>query len=539
MTDDLLIRLGLLGQAETSRGLKQIASDTRQVGASADYAAARAKAMGAAWKESSRNIGIGIGHLQQTLKYTTLGFGALAGAGALWGLKLNAQVQSARERFRLFTNDVNGLTASVKHIDLNSQFNFGDLADAAAMLGNSNVRNIPHVLQGAANAAAASGRGTQALQSIVLALSQIQQKGRLSQEELNQLAEAGAPQVMNTIQKAYGLTAKQLGNIGANGLDATKAIQALTKEWTSGRMAGAASRQLNTLGGQWQLLTGALQEASAAATQGLAAGLAHNVLPAANAAVAEITQILGEKGLSNHQKLEQSRAAIRKHLGPVADDLIQDIKQAHLAEKLTAEFDKALNGMAASAVTNAPHIVGSFVDAWLGAGPWAQLISGGWFIRKLGLDKGVLAALRVLRGGSGRGASGALGALGGRGATPLNPVWVAVTDKAPSKSVATKALDVTKKIGPAVGAAATRALPLVGDFAGPGAALAIPLAAALYDNQPKPTQPAGRTVGQIVNGHDNYIGPPRRSMVQITVNVDGHPVATAVHRDDSRVRARK
>lgn len=546
--DDLLIRLGLLGQQETARGLKQIASDTRQVGQSADYAAARAKAMGAAWKESSRNIGAGIGHLQQTLKYTTLGFGALAGAGAVWGLKLNAQVESARERFRLFTDDVNGLTASVRAIDLKSQFNFGDLADAAAMLGNSNVRNIPTVLQGAANAAAASGRGTQALQSIVLALSQIQQKGRLSQEELNQLAEAGAPQVMNTIQKAYGLTAKQLGNIGANGLDAQKAIQALTKEWTSGRMAGAAERQIHTLGGQWQLLTGAMQEMAGAATQGLAAGLEHNVLPAANAAVAEITQIFGEKGLSNQQKLQQARAAIRKHLGPVADDIIQDIKDAHLAEKLTAEFDKALNSMAGAAVNHAPQIVGSFVHAWLNAGPWAMLLSGGWFVRKLGLDKGALAALRVLRGGSkgGGGVGGILGGAGGRGATPLNPVWVAVTDKAPAgKSTATKVVDAAKKAGPAALAIGARALPVAADIGGPlTAAGLIGYIAAHNANNNFPTKgmaPVRKEAqGTIAPpGFGTPLVPQRSAATYINVQINGHTVGTAVHTDDARQRARR
>jgi hypothetical protein len=109
------------------------------------------------------------------------------------GLKFNAQVESARLRFGLFTNDVDGLTKSVQAIDMKSAFNFGDLSDAAALFGNNGVQNIPKTLQAAANAAAASGKGTEGFKSIAIALSQIAAKGRLSQEEINQLNEAGAP----------------------------------------------------------------------------------------------------------------------------------------------------------------------------------------------------------------------------------------------------------------------------------------------------------------------------------------------------------
>lgn len=54
-----------------------------------------------------------------------------------------------------------------------------------------NAENIIDDMKTIGDAAAATGKGTQGLEQIVLALSQIKTKGRLSTEELNQLAEAG------------------------------------------------------------------------------------------------------------------------------------------------------------------------------------------------------------------------------------------------------------------------------------------------------------------------------------------------------------
>jgi tape measure domain-containing protein len=317
-------------------------------------------------------------------------------------------------RFRVFTDDVDGLTKAVQRIDLSSQFNFGDLADQAALLGNFgvNAAQIPSLLQGIANAAAASGQGTQGLQRIALDLGQIQSQGKVTGDELRDLAQAGAP-VQKVLRDTFNLTDKQMQNVGSQGLDATKFLQAVTQEWNSGKMAGAAQRQLHTLGGQWQLFTGNAQKLAGAATHGLAIGLERDVLPAANRAAEQITRIFGTDGLSNHEKLRQARMVIRRELEPIARDVIKDIQDADLAGKLDHEFERAMDKIAVTAVTRAPHVVGEFVNAWLSAGPWAKLASGAWLAHKFGLDKGALALLK-----GGKGGGGGLGGLG-KGVTPV------------------------------------------------------------------------------------------------------------------------
>lgn len=519
--DDVVIRVGLQGQQETSRGLKTVAGDERAVGAAAEQAGAKARAMGAGLATAGKNAGAGARDMLRLgygARYAGAGLVGLGIAGAKWGIGFNNQVEQARMRFRLFTSDVDGLTKAVSVIDKSSQFNFADLANSAAMLGNSNIKDIPRVLQGAANAAAASGRGTQALDSIVIALSQIQQKGRLSQEELNQLAEAGAPQVMNTISKAYGLTAKQLGNVGAQGLDATKAIEALTTEWTSGRMADAAKRQLSTVGGQWSLFTGNAQKVAGALTLGVTGDLERNLLPAANRAADAINAIFNPKGpdagLSNAQKYRKAREVIVRELGPVWTDLKHEIDKAdiprHLADAVDAALPKILEAMGKGGV----HAAEAFGKGWLHAGFWGKFAGGAVLLHLLGLDRTALQALgKGIAGG--KGAGGALGKLAGK-ASPV-PVWV-VNGPGGSPFPGSKTVkDVVKTVGPAI---ASRALPL-GLGVGGAAAFGGIAALALTHNENFPTKGPGASSPSNPAGHVPFIG---GGLERVAVDVHPQPI---------------
>lgn len=72
----------------------------------------------------------------------------------------------------------------------------------------------------------ALGGGADVLLGISRALGQIKTKGRVSTEELLQLAERGIP-AFEILRDKLGLTSEQLGNIGRQGLDAQTTIDAL------------------------------------------------------------------------------------------------------------------------------------------------------------------------------------------------------------------------------------------------------------------------------------------------------------------------
>ena len=428
-TDNVDIAIRLRGAREFARDANVDAGALRGIGTAARGVTAAAATMGGAVSGALRGIA-------SHAKYAALGVGAVAGAGVKMGLSFNAQVESARLRFGLFTSDVDGLVDAVSKIDMTSAFNLTDLTDAAAMFGNSGIQDIPKVLQGAANAAAASGKGTQALNSIVIALSQIQSKGRLSQEEINQLNEAGAPGAQATIAKAFNLTAKQLQNLGGEGLDATAAIQALTNEWTSGKMAKAAEAQTKTLGGQWSLLTGNVQKLSGAVTEDLAGGLRDELLPAANDTATALTAIFGDDSLTDAEKMSRAFDEIKRRLGPIADQIGVEIEQADIPKALGDALDKAGPVL----LDAGQDAAGMFIDAWTEAPVWAKVLSAAWLGKKLfggaggavGTEVGMGIGRGISRGIGEKIAQNLAGTLAGRlaegflgrGGTPANPLFV-------------------------------------------------------------------------------------------------------------------
>ena len=106
-------------------------------------------------------------------------------------------------------------------------FDFSDTEAAAKRLLAYGIeyKNVMYVMNGVL--AAATVQGTNAvIEPISRALGQIYTKGRLMNEEMRQLAEAGIP-VYEILGEKLGLTNDQLRNLGRNAIPATTAINAL------------------------------------------------------------------------------------------------------------------------------------------------------------------------------------------------------------------------------------------------------------------------------------------------------------------------
>lgn len=466
MDDEVAIRVRLQGLQQFVTDEKRAAGAVEDVGRaatrSAAVTAAAARTMSGALSVAGKASDKVLGAVWTGTKRGAFGLGLLGAAGTQWGLSFNAQMESAQLRFQLFTknaDEARKVLKGVQAVDVTSQFNLADLSDATAMLGNNGreVAKLPRDLRGIANAAAASGKGLPALQGISIALSQIAAKGRLSQEEINQLNEAGAPGAQKIIQKEFGLTAKQVGNLGGQQLSATRALDALTRAWTSGKMAKAAERQTKTLGGQWSLLTGNLQKSAGAVTKPLADSLQKDVLPAANRASQAITDIFGRKGLSNEEKLRQARAVIEKELGPIAQDAVQWIDAMHLDKRIGDAIRSAMPAITEAAAHVGEEGAKAFVSAWLHSGPEAQVLVALILGKKLGAGKLIGKGLDVLGGKRGGGAGGGLlGGLTGRGGSPANPLYVFdVSQTAPGRNLLGKVSKVGFGALTATGAFAT------------------------------------------------------------------------------------
>ena len=107
-------------------------------------------------------------------------------------------------------------------------------------------KNVMYVMQGVLAASSMQGN-PQAIESVSRALGQIYTKGRLMNEEMRQLAEAGIP-AYEILQEKLGLTQKQLQNLGKEDIPASKAINALV-DGMNERFGGVVAASSKTLKG--------------------------------------------------------------------------------------------------------------------------------------------------------------------------------------------------------------------------------------------------------------------------------------------------
>lgn len=114
------------------------------------------------------------------------------------------------------------------------------------------AQNALPTIQVLGDSMAALGRSQADLDGVVLALGQIQTKGKVSAEELMQMAERGLP-VFSILEQKLNLTKKQLGDIGNAGISSATGINALLTGLNE-KFAGAMERQNKTLFGQWSNL---------------------------------------------------------------------------------------------------------------------------------------------------------------------------------------------------------------------------------------------------------------------------------------------
>lgn len=107
-------------------------------------------------------------------------------------------------------------------------------------------KNVMYVMQGVLAASSMQGN-PQVIESVSRALGQIYTKGRLMNEEMRQLAEAGIP-AYEILQEKLGLTQKQLQHLGKEGIPASKAINALV-DGMNERFGGVVAASSKTLKG--------------------------------------------------------------------------------------------------------------------------------------------------------------------------------------------------------------------------------------------------------------------------------------------------
>lgn len=144
-----------------------------------------------------------------------------------------------------FLNELKSFAAS-------SPFEFPELLDASRRLmamGFEASAVIP-IMRTVGDAVAGLGGNAQTIDRITLALGQMQAKGRVSAQEMNQLAEAGIP-AWQSLADAIGVSIPEAMRRAERGaITATQAIPAILQGMQE-HFGGMMTAQMNTVAGQW------------------------------------------------------------------------------------------------------------------------------------------------------------------------------------------------------------------------------------------------------------------------------------------------
>lgn len=184
------------------------------------------------------------------------GTGMLAASSAALGIGLNylAGMQSAETGLNTLTGSADKTKSIMKDLQtfaIKTPFDFpGMLAGERRLMGMGFAADeATGMLKSTADAVAATGGGQAELDGVITALGQIKAKGKISAEEMNQLAERGIP-AWALLSKELGKTPAQLMKMASDGkLLAKDALPALQKGFET-TFGGSAAKQADTFSGR-------------------------------------------------------------------------------------------------------------------------------------------------------------------------------------------------------------------------------------------------------------------------------------------------
>ena len=178
------------------------------------------------------------------------------------GINFHALIQSSEIAFTTMLGSAEkakNMIDDLYSFALTTPFQFPDLLVAGRNLiaFGMDARNVIPVLKSIGDAAAATGGGSAALNSIADAFGAIQASGRLSMQEINRLSAHGIP-ALQILANQAGVSAEEMRKaISAGAIDANTAIAALVtgiQEGTSG-IAGETAKMggmMINLKGTWE-----------------------------------------------------------------------------------------------------------------------------------------------------------------------------------------------------------------------------------------------------------------------------------------------
>jgi tape measure domain-containing protein len=226
---------------------------------------------------------------------------AAIGTGAVYmGLKFDSTMEQNTVTMSHFLGGVTQAKTELQtlfQLAATTPFDFAGVSTAAKqfLAFGFSVADTNKDLRVIADTASAFGGSTDVINRIVLALGQMQAKGKVMGQELLQLQEVGVP-ALQILQEQLHLTDQQVANIGRTGIKASVAIPALIKGLQD-RYGGLSAQQAKTFAGQLSTLKDYAAQTLGVIMMPLFQTMKQDVLPTAILIATAIQKGFGKDGL--------------------------------------------------------------------------------------------------------------------------------------------------------------------------------------------------------------------------------------------------
>jgi tape measure domain-containing protein len=241
-----------------------IGADTRGFDAGIKHVQEASKGLG---DSVSKGIGMGVGiaALEKGMQAFALGFGAAKGAI----IDLNSSLEQSKIAFTTMLGSAekaDDFLASLAKFAAETPFEFPDLVQASKRMFAFGfaAKDVVPLLTAVGDAVAAVGGGADVIDGVTTALGQMQAKGKVSAEEMNQLAERGIP-AWDMLAKKMGVSVAQAMDASAKGQVKAATMLAAFQEGAAARFGGMMQKQSKTWQGALSTISDSLNMAMAKA----------------------------------------------------------------------------------------------------------------------------------------------------------------------------------------------------------------------------------------------------------------------------------
>lgn len=386
--DEVLIRIRTQGGKAAAADIKKARDQIDGIGRTAPRASGALRTIGG----SAQTLGSQAATAATRIAKLSAAAGAFAGVGlavqaAKTGAAYNKMQDSQMVAFSTMLRSedkAKTLMSDIQALALKSPvLDAGSTGKSVQMLLNYGMtaKNALPLVEALGDASAASGKSiAEVMPQAALALGQIEGKGKLSAEELNQLTEAVGIN-RKRLAKELGLTSEQFAETFKPGkqIEADKAIPAIQRALEYGSK-GAAKKLSKTTAGQVDQLKEIMSRELGTLTRPW--------YDAAGDTAGGISKILGNKKTTGGQKIRLSIDVAKKEFGPLITNARQALKEAKIGQEISRGIEtyapQMINKLANAMVEGAPKVASAFLRGFGSMGIWGQALTVGFLMKRFG-----------------------------------------------------------------------------------------------------------------------------------------------------------